>query len=218
MDRNVMFMRLSDFQDIFSMQNSVHQTVIMVDSLRSVGKVKQLIAAKLDASGLGDDLAVLDWMEIMPGLLQGIEMDLVSGLIMYVVLIIVVAFSIFNTFLMAVFERTKEFGVMLAIGTAPGRLTRLVLLESVCMTLIGIIMGMIIGSLLTLYFQKHGIHISGAEDMMKEYGLPSRLYPKLSVVSAAAGPIIVFVITFISAVFPALKIRRIKPIEAINHI
>ncbi len=217
MDRNMALMPLSDFQEIFSMGESVHEVVVLVDSLLKVEGVKQTIAARLNQLPQGKDLAVLDWMEIMPGLLQGIEMDLVSGLIMYAVLIIVVAFSIFNTFLMAIFERTREFGVLLAVGTTPTRLTRLVLLESVCMTLIGIAIGIIAGSLVTLYFQTHGIYISGAEEMLKEYGLPSRLYPRLSIISAVTGPLAVFVITFISAVFPALKIRRIEPVEAMHH-
>ncbi len=217
MDRNTALMPLSGFQEIFSMGESVHRAVVLVDSLLRVDSVKQAVQTQLRESADGDDLVVLDWMEIMPGLLQGIEMDLVSGLIMYAVLIIVVAFSIFNTFLMAVFERTREFGVLLAVGTTPGRLTRLVLLESVCMTLIGIGIGIIAGSLVTLYFQTHGIYISGAEEMLKEYGLPSRLYPRLSIVSAATGPLVVFLITVISAVFPALKIRRIEPVKAMHH-
>lgn len=218
MDRNVVLMRLSDFQDVFSMRDSVHEAVIIAESLTKVFGVKARVADELSELKDDGDLKVLDWMEIMPGLLQGIEMDLVSGLIMYAILIVVVAFSIFNTFLMAIFERTREFGVLMAIGTTPQRLTRLVLLESVCMTIIGIGVGMVIGSLVTLYFQRNGIYISSAEEMLKEYGLPSRLFPKLSIISAAAGPSIVFLLTFISAVFPALKIRKIEPVEAMSHI
>lgn len=218
MDRNVVLMRLADFQDVFSMQGRVHETVVIAQSLTSVFGLKTSIEDRLSSLKEGHNLIVLDWMEILPGLLQGIQMDLVSGLIMYAILIVVVAFSIFNTFLMAIFERTREFGVLLAIGTTPSRLTRLVLLESMCLTLIGIVIGMVAGSMVTLYFQHHGIYISGAEEMLKEYGLPSRLFPKLSVISAAAGPAIVFLITFISAVFPALRIRRIEPVEAMSHV
>ncbi|GAJ01540.1 unnamed protein product, partial [marine sediment metagenome] len=86
-------------------------------------------------------LVVLDWMELMPGLIQAIQMDLVSAFIFYIILIVVVAFSILNTFLMAVFERTREFGVLLAIGTTPRRLTKLLLTESVSMTMVGIVIG-----------------------------------------------------------------------------
>lgn len=68
-------------------------------------------------------------------------MDLVSGFIFYVILVVVVAFSILNTFLMAILERTREFGVLLAIGMKPKRLVRLVLAESAVLTFFGIAAG-----------------------------------------------------------------------------
>ena len=217
-DRNVLMMRRTDFNDIFFMGDSVHEIVIIADSLYSVAEVKARIIRMLKEITGDDSLIVQDWMEMQPGLLQSIKMDLSSGIIMYVILIIVVAFSIFNTFLMAILERTREFGVMMALGVTPGRLTRLVLLESACMTGMGVLAGIVLGSLITLYFQHHGIYIGGMEEMMRQYGLPDRLYPRLSVVSAMSGPVLVFVITLLSAVVPALKIRRLNPVEAMTHV
>jgi len=216
-DRNVIMVGLKGFQEVFSMGKSVHEAVITADSLGHVSIVKQEIQNKFFKTRDKDDLAVLDWMEMMPGLLQGIQMDLVSGIIMYIILVIVVAFSIFNTFLMAIFERTREFGVMMSIGTTPSRLTKLILYESMCMTLVGIVAGIFAGSLLTLYFQKYGIYIAGTEDILKQYGIPDRLYPRLSMISAMAGPLVVFLITFVSAVFPALKIKKLNPVEAMAN-
>jgi len=217
-DRNVMMMALKGFQDVFSMGKSVHEAVITANSLGDVARVQQQIQTDFYVDGKNEGLFVPDWMEIMPGLLQGIQMDLISGVIMYIILIIVVAFSIFNTFLMAIFERTREFGVMMAIGTTPSRITKLVMFESICMTIIGIILGIAIGSRVTLYFQKYGIYIAGTEDILKQYGIPDRLYPRLSLVSCTAGPLVVFLITFVSSVFPALKIRKLKPVDAMTTI
>jgi len=217
-DRNVMMMALEGFQDVFSMGKSVHEAVITTNSLGDVARVQQQIQTEFHGGGENEDLMVPDWMDIMPGLLQGIQMDLVSGIIMYVILIVVVAFSIFNTFLMAIFERTREFGVMMAIGTTPSRVTTLVMFESICMTLIGMILGIVIGSMMTLYFQKYGIYIAGTEDILKSYGIPDRLYPRLSLMSITAGPLVVFLITIASAVFPALKIRRLKPVDAMTTV
>jgi len=215
-DRNVIMMGLKGFQETFSMGKSVHEAIITADSLSSVARVKQEIKACFSNAREDGYLAVPDWMEIMPGLLQGIQMDLVSGIIMYIILIIVVAFSIFNTFLMAIFERTREFGVMMAIGTSPLRMTKLVMFESICMTIVGIVLGIIVGSLVTLYFQNKGIYIAGTEDILKQYGIPDRLYPRLSLISASAGPLIVFMITVVSSVFPTLKLRKLKPVEAMT--
>ena len=214
LDRNVLLMSLGDFKEMFTMDGAVHQAVITVSSLKTVARVKSALTRRLNGE---KGLVVLDWMDILPGLLQSIQMDLVSGAIMYLILVIVVSFSIFNTFLMAIFERTREFGVMMAIGTTPGRLMKLVLLESSAMTVLGIVSGMILGSLVTLYFQKHGIYIEGTADILKQYGIPERLYPRLSFLTLVAGPAVVFIITFVSSIIPALKIRRMKPVEAMNH-
>jgi len=154
----------------------------------------------------------------MPGLRQAIEMDLVSGLIFYGLLIIVVAFSILNTFLMAIFERTKEFGVMMAIGTTPRRLTKVLLIESMAMTLIGIIAGIILGIGITYYFQVHGIDFSGGSELLSQFGITGRMYPKLSLLSVSIGPFMVLFFTFFAALYPALKIRRLRPVEAMTAI
>ena len=161
---------------------------------------------------------VLDWMELMPGLIQGIQMDLVSGFIMYIILIVVVAFSILNTFLMAIFERKREFGVLMAMGTTPGRLTRLLLIESLTMTMVGILIGIVAGSLITWYFQVHGIIISGTSELMRQYGLPERMFPQLSVLSVSIGAGVVLVITFLTSLYPALKVRRLRPVEAMMAV
>jgi putative ABC transport system permease protein len=181
-----------------------------------VPRIKQAVSAGIKAIDNKNTLVVLDWMELMPGLIQVIQIDLVSGLIFYVILIIVVAFSILSTFLMAIFERTREFGVFMAMGTTPGRLCRLLLLESAALTLLGTVIGIIAGSLVTWYFQVHGILISGTSEMMRQYGLPERMYPQLSALSIAIGAGLVLVITLVTALYPALKVRRLRPVEAMR--
>ena len=161
-------------------------------------------------------MTVLDWDELMPGLQQSIAMDLIGGLIFYLLLVLVVAFSILNTFMMAIFERTREFGVLMAIGTTPGRLTKVLLIESITMTLIGIGTGIIAGSLVTLYYQAYGIDFSGASELLSQFGITGRMYPRLSWLSALSGPLGVLIITFLAALYPALKVRRLQPVEAMQ--
>lgn len=218
-DRNVVLLPLTFFQDVFSMGREVHEVAIRARSLSDVGPLKRELSDRL-ASMPFDGVApvALDWMDLVPGLLQSIQMDLVSGIIMYLILIIVVAFSILNTFVMAIFERTREFGVMMAIGTTPGRLMRLVLTESFFMTATGLALGIAFGAALTLWFESHGILIPGGDELMKAYGITGRLYPKLSPLSATVGPLAVLIITLFSALFPALKIRQMKPVEAMHHV
>ena len=217
-DRNAIHIPLKLFQDIYSMQGAVHQVVVVAKSLKDVSEIKKTVSAGIKNIDKKHFLTVLDWEALMPGLRQAIEMDLVSGVIYYLILIMVVAFSILNTFLMAIFERTQEFGVLMAIGTSPGRLTRLLLIESLSMTMIGIITGVVIGCLVTGYFQIHGIDISGASELLSQYGISGRLHPKLSLLSATSGPAVVLMITFLAALYPALKVRGLKPVEALTYV
>ncbi len=217
-DRSAVQIPLQTFQDVYSMQGAVHEVVIIADALRNIAAIKTAIQATLSSLKLKKPLTVLDWNELMPGLRQSIEMDLVSGLIFYLLLVLVVAFSILNTFLMAIFERTREFGVLMAIGTTPGRLTKVLLIESMTLTFIGIIAGILIGSLITLYFQAHGIDISGASELLSQFGITGRIYPKLSWLSATSGPLAVLIITFFAALYPAIKVRMLRPVEAMRTV
>jgi putative ABC transport system permease protein len=217
-DRSSIQIPLAPFQDIFSMQGAVHSVVVVCKSLDGIEAARHAIKGRLQQEHFEYPLAVPDWDQLMPGLRQGIKVDLVSGLIMYLLLIIVVAFSILNTFLMAIFERTREFGVLMAIGTTPARLTRLLMVESAAITMLGIIIGMVMGILVTFYFQTHGIYFAGASELLGQFGISGRIYPKLSILSTLAGPSMVFIITIISALYPALKVRQFKPVEALAHI
>jgi len=215
-DRAAIHIPLQTFQEVYSMQGAVHEVVVIAESLQNIASIKAAIGAGISKLKPDKPLAVLDWNELMPGLRQSIEMDLISGLIFYLLLVLVVAFSILNTFLMAIFERTREFGVLMAIGTTPGRLTKVLLIESMTMTLIGIGAGIMFGSLITLYFQAHGIDFSGASELLSQFGITGRMYPKLSWLSAVSGPLVVLMITFFAALYPAIKVRRLQPVEAMR--
>lgn len=217
-DRSSIQIPLKYFQDTYVMEHAVHEVVVIGASLDDVPDIKNALAHSIETFDTNHRLVVLDWMELMPGLIEAIKMDLYSGLIFYVILIIVVAFSILNTFLMSVFERTREFGILMAIGTTPGRLTRLLMIESMTMTMAGIAIGIVLGIAVTWYFQVHGIVISGATELMAQYGLPERTFPLLSLKSILIGPGLVFIITFVTALYPALKVHRFKPVEAMTAV
>ena len=215
-DRASIQIPLRFFQDAYTMGGAVHQVVAIAQSLSDISAIKARITSWLSSLNPDNPLAVLDWEQLMPGLRQAIEMDLISGIIFYALLVLVVAFSILNTFLMAIFERTREFGVMMAIGTTPGRLTKLLLIESLTMTMAGIVAGILIGCLVTLYFQVHGINLGGSAELLSQYGISGLIYPRLSLLSIMIGPCMVLAITFFAALDPALKVRSLRPVEAMG--
>ena len=92
------------------MGDAVHEVIIIAQSLASIDAIQGAISAPIAAVKNPTPLKILDWEELMPGLRQGIEMDLVSGMIFYFLLILVVAFSILNTFLMAIFYHPFRTG------------------------------------------------------------------------------------------------------------
>ncbi len=216
-DRSSIQIPMKNFQEIFFMEDAVHAIVITCPSLKGVRKTKEAVQTEIRMAGLKYPLTVLDWDELMPGVRQGIQLDLINGFVFYLLLILVVAFSILNTFLMAIFERTKEFGVMMAMGTKPNRLTGLLLLESAFITFFGIILGIILGICITFFFQEKGIYFPDAAELLKKFGISGRIYPRLSLLSIFTGPIAVFIITLISALYPALKVRGLKPVQALVY-
>ena len=92
------------------------------------------------------------------------------------------------------------------------------LMESAFITSIGILLGIILGIIITYYFQINGIYFAGAEELFGQFGISGRIYPKLSLLSIFTGPLAVFVITIMSALYPALKVRQFKPVEALAHV
>ncbi|MEZ5275746.1 MAG: FtsX-like permease family protein [Opitutaceae bacterium] len=217
-DRSTLYVGRAFFDEVFRMEGAVHRILIRSDSLWWLAEPAREIEGKV--SGLGTKehpLVTLTWRELLPGLLEGIELDMLIGGVMYLILVLVVAFSILNTFIMAVYERTREFGVMMAIGTTPWRLVRVLMLESGLLTLAGVLTGIALGSIITLYFARVGIDFGEeAAAYMVQYGLPPRAYPELSPVTATLGPSVVLVVTLLAALLPVLKIRRLRPVEAIH--
>ena len=218
-DRNVIQVPYAYFNDMFYMNHTAHRIVVLLDSLKTIEKSRSAIASRIDSARMDTDrLKIFTWDILMPGLRQTIRLDLISGFIMYGILIIVVCFSILNTFLMSILERKKEYGVLIAIGTTPLRLMKFVLTESMLMTLIGLIIGIGAGTAVTLFFSHHGIGLGEASDMLSQYGISDRLFPKLTLVSLVSGPLLILVFTFLTALIPALRIRTLRPVEAIHSI
>ena len=146
LDRSMAQVNLDYFQDIFSMRQHGHSVVIRAPHVEDVDQLMVRISTLL---GRDKTIALRHWNDLQPGLKQAIQADMTSAWFMYLVLIILVAFSVLNTQLMSVLERTREFGTMMALGLKPSRLARLVMLETGLMTGLGLVLGITIGLLIT---------------------------------------------------------------------
>jgi putative ABC transport system permease protein len=213
LDRNLIHMPLQRFQESFSMGDAGHSVVIMN---HDVYRLNALKAQLQPALATRPELRLLDWQELQPGLRQAIIADMTSAWFMYGVLIILVAFSVLNTQLMSVLERTREFGIILSLGLTPSRLGRLVMLESFLMAGLGFVVGIVLGVLWVAYLNHTGFSIPGMEDAMARYNLPTRIYPTLNVWALVLGPAIVWGGCLLASLYPALRLQFLHPIQAMR--
>jgi len=213
LDRNIAEMPLAAFQEMFAMGGDGHEIVIATQDLFDASRIIRQVRDVLPSGG---DVVVHDWNALQPGLQQAIQADMAGAWFMYGVLVILVAFSVLNTQLMSVLERTKEFGIILSLGLTPGRIGRLVILETMLMGGLGLIIGVAIGGLLTYWVGIDGFSYPGLEDMAGQFNLSGRIYPQLSVLSAMIGPSIVFVFTLLASIYPALRLHWLHPVEAMR--
>jgi len=213
LDRSLAELPLGYFQDTFAMDGGGHVLAMALDDLNAVpdmiGPLKKAIAGQ-------PQLVVLDWDALMPGLKQAIQADLASAWFMYGVLIILVSFSVLNTQLMSVLERTREFGVIMALGIKPRRLALLVLLEPFMMALLGLLIGVLLGSMVSAYFATVGFAYPGMEEMAAKFNMPAVMYPALDPFSLLLGPVVVFVFCLFAAIYPALKLYGLRPVDAMR--
>ncbi len=212
-DRNIAQVPIGFFQDMFFMEGAGHEIVVTAADLDAARLLEPQVRAALPPAG---DLVVHDWDALQPGLKQAIQADMSSAFFMYGILVVLVAFSVLNTQLMSVLERTHEFGIVLSLGLRPGRLGRLVMLETALMGFIGLLLGAISGSIFTYWFTVNGLSIPGMEEMAAAFNLPPRVYPAVSPGSALWGPLVVWLFTLLAAVYPALRLYRLHPVEAMR--
>jgi len=215
LDRHLVHMPLKTFQDVFSMGSDAHAIVVSGPSYETIPQTKSAVMAQLAPDSR---LVVLDWEQLIPGLRQLIQTDMVQNWITYIALIVIVTLSIMNTFLMSVLERTREFGVMLALGVSPRQIGVVVLLESAFLTVLGLAIGMAIGGGIAVYLHFTGFTFPGMEELYAQFGLPGVIHPKLSFAGFTLGPAVIFVFTMLAAIYPALRIRKLQPVEAIHAL
>ncbi len=212
MNKNTVYIPLHTAQELFGAYDRLTAYALMVEDARSVEEVVTTVRSRLS-----DDYEVMSWQTLMPELVQAIEADWASGMIMLLVLYMVVGFGIFGTILMMVAERQYELGVMMAIGTHKATLQIMMVLELLMISIIGVIGGAI-GSLPFIwYFHLNPIRLSGtAAEAVEQFGIepivPFSTDPQVLFIQAA----IIFGIAVIISLYPVVHIQRLQPVKAMQ--
>ena len=211
LDRGLSAVPLRWFQETFTMGDHGHAVVLSLADLAETARAVELIR-KLAPP----DSAVLDWQELQPGLKQAIQADLSSAWFMYAVLVVLVAFSVLNTQLMSVLERTREFGMVMALGIRPGRMAALVMLEATLMAALGLALGLLLGWAVAAWFEMNGFTYPGMAEMADRFNLPARIYPAVNPFTMMMGPAVVFLFSVLASLYPALRLFRLQPVQAMR--
>ena len=158
------------------------------------------------------------WKEIAPEL-QLMETQLEQSMIIIMVIILLaLIFGIINTMLMAVLERVRELGMLMAVGMNKVRVFFMIMLETIMLSLAGAPVGMFLGFITVRILNKTGIDLSAFSEGLREFGISEILRPYLTPDYYVLLAIMVVATAIIASIFPAWKAIRLKPVEAIRKI
>lgn len=164
------------------------------------------------------DLKITTWGDAAPELKYTYEM---TDLMMYIVMIIIIialVFSIINTMLMAVLERTRELGMLRAVGMNKSRIFSMVLFETVFLTMVGTPVGLFLSWLTISYYSSTGINLSDFAEGLNAYGLSTVIYPSLPPIYYLNITLLITLAAMFSAIYPAWKTLQLNPVEAIRKM
>lgn len=217
MDRGMAFITLSDAQYLLRADDMVDSIALSTDTPRDVPAVVTALREKL--SPLKHKFEVLGWKELMPELVQFVTLDSVCGYMFLAVLIIVVIFGVLSAVFTSVLERTREFGIMLALGTRPAQVVQMVMMEAFCLTFTGVVLGFILGMAFNLYGYYNPIPLpESTSSMTAQYGMDNALYFSFSPIRLGAAIVITVILSLLFSYYPAWKASRLKPDRAIRDI
>lgn len=210
-ERNV-YITMEDMNTLLILGNSFHEIVVLLNNDDDVSRIKQQLLQKFPG------YEIESWQEISPETDLMVKTTDQLSYILMTIIMFALAFGIINTMLMAIIERTREIGMMVALGTTKLKIFLLVLLETFFLTLAGAPIGILIGWLASNYFNKNGLDISGmGKEMMSSFGYSTVIYPEFPEDKFLGVMLIVFATAIISCLFPAIKALRLQPVEALTR-
>ncbi|MGE0772602.1 MAG: ABC transporter permease [Cyclobacteriaceae bacterium] len=208
------FMRLPEAQYFYGAESLITSLSILLESSDDVIPVQQRISSNLEM----EEYEVMTWEEMMPELVQGIELDYYGGLVMIMILYAVIAFGIFGTFLMMTKERNYEFGILTAVGMKKFKIQWMVFIEIIMLTALGVLAGVLVGMPLLTYFYYNPIYLSGEiakvyENFGFEAIIPFSLQPSIFVRQG----VIVLTIAMLLGAYPMYAIQSLKTVKALRE-
>jgi ABC-type lipoprotein release transport system permease subunit len=212
-NNSLVYMPLAEAQYFYAAPGMVDNVAIMIDAQRNLEEVQAGLTDLFPEPGY----EVMNWRQLMPDVVQSIELDSSAGILMILILYLVVGFGILGTVMMMAAERTREFGVLIAIGMKKSRLIVVTLIESVVIAVQGVVLGILVTLPIIIYWYHHPIKLSGdAVEAMLKYGyqplLPVSLAPSILIHQV----LIVLALAIVAWGYPVFYIAALRPARALR--
>lgn len=176
------------------------------------------LAERLNRELTDTQLVAQDWETLLPVVMQMIEMTQIDFYLILSVVFVVVAIGVMNTMVMSVMERTRELGVMLALGTRGSQLVLTILFEALFLALLGVVAGTVLGGLIVAWLNRSGIDLSAIAGSFEAIpGITDKVYPVLILDHVWLPSVLLFACSVLVALYPAKRAARLDPVEAIRH-
>ena len=214
--------KLGIFMTIESARNYVSSEEISTHIIIDKEKYYKEDNIVVDLSNvLSKDYEIMSWKETLPEIEQTITADSAGGVIMAFILYIIVVFGMFGTVLMMTEERKYEFGVLISIGMSRIRLFGIVLIETVILSMIGVVLAILITYPICYYYYLNPIDMAdlmgeGADQMMEEMGFSPIAPMSIEWNIPLTHALVIFISSLLISIYPAIKISKLNPVKSMK--
>lgn len=188
----------------------VHEIALLLNDIENVDSVKEKL------TGISPDNTISSWKELAPDAAMMNDYMIMYYVLFIGIVMFALAFGIINTMMMTILERTKELGMLMAIGMNRRRVFSMIMLETIFLTTVGAIAGMLFGWAIVGALGKSGIHFASWGEGFEAIGYAARVYPVITPSFFLIITIMVIFTAIISSVWPARKALKLIPVEALR--
>ena len=211
MDKTMAFINLKRSQQLLNIKGA-HQVALTLNDVKAADNINLPLWTVLDR----EDWEALSWRKLVPQLNSMLEMSQFSTLIVSIIMFSLVALGLINSMFMSIFERHQEFGVLLALGTRPSQIFFQIMNEGMLIGLLSAILGLIIGSALSIWISIVGIDYGNLE--MSGLTINQPIYSIIDPLAFIELSLSIFVITTLSCLYPAIHAARLSPSFAMRKV
>ncbi len=215
LDRGGVIMHIQDLSELLVMDNRIHEVAIRLNDPNRLEEAVATLGKVLDQNRY----KVQSWKQLFPELAQYLRVSSGSMTLVLAIIFAVASLGIVNTQLMSLFERTREVGIMRALGISPLSVIRIILYETLFLVLIAAAIGGILGSLWSLRLEQVGWDISwmGGSFAFVGVAFDPHMYATLTPKAVIHSIVVMIAVVLLASFYPFFRAARISPVEAIGR-